>query len=268
MSYSQCMLPEEWIRRTYSILAVDLSVVLRFKYIGSQAAAHVTIAATTGDMTFEQGATTAAADVSTGDNPGTAGVVDISALSTVKDLHTTVNLAADWEAWFEDYLPDNDIEVTAGNAIFLTTLTDQDCTPANGYAVLGDTSLETAEIVPCGVSLEGPSSIIHNSDKQTLHEVLQINATVTFAGATDGLYVYAVDDLAGTKELLVQLPLVSATATEWKNSGEPLYSTKNRRIVFQATDASGAITSPTIIVSVRSKILAPTDQPRKSKSRQ
>ena len=53
------------VRIGVSRVAVDTSQILKIRYIGSQLAAHVSLAATTGDMTFEQGATTAAAAVTT-----------------------------------------------------------------------------------------------------------------------------------------------------------------------------------------------------------
>lgn len=259
-----CIRPEEWVRKTYSRQAVDTPVVMRIKYIGSQAAAHVTLAATTGDMTFEQGATTAAAAVTTGTNPGTSGVIDISDYSYVSEVVAEINRAADWEAWMVDYRPDNDIEISAGNAIYLSTLADQDCTGENGFAVLCDTSLETAGIFPVGVTLNGPSSSIHNSDRGVLHEILKINASITYGGATGGINVYECDDVAGSSTLITNLPLTSATATEWVNSGVPLHQTKGRRFVFEAVDASGAITAPSIVIGARSYKFAPMVNPRKT----
>ncbi len=253
------ILPQDWIRKTYQRIVVDTCVVFRIKYNGNltgSVAAHVSVANTTGDLTFEQGASTAAAAVGTGSNPGTTGVIDISDYSTIAGVVREINLSADWEAWMEDFIPDGDIEVTAGNAIYITgATTDNDCTGTNGFAILADTSLETAEIFPVGMTLNGPSVKIHNHDAQVLHEILSINAIATFAGATAGLKIFECDDKAGTSTLIATLGLVTATQTEHANSGEPIIQTKGKRIVVQATDASGAITSPNITISGRSYIM-------------
>lgn len=252
--------PEDWRHVSYQRIGVDTPEVMRIHYIGSQAAAHVTLAATNGDMTFEQGATTAAAAVGTGDNPGTAGVINISDYSTIHDVILEINSAADWEAWHVDFIPDNDIEVTAGNAIYLTTLADQDCTPTNGFAVLVDTSLETAEYFPVGVTFNGPNTDPHGTDSNVLHHIVQIDALATFAGATDGIYIYACNDKAGTSEQIGHLALVSATLTSFELNGEPLFSNSaypGSRLVVQTVDASGAITSPDIRVAAQSLAFGP-----------
>jgi len=219
----------------------------------------VSLAATTGDMTFEQGATTATASVSTGTNPGTAGVIDISGLTYLRELHRAINAAEDWEAWYVDYPPDHAIEVSAGNAIFLGNLADQDCTGASGFAMKVDTSLMTAENFPVGVTWNGPSTNPHCSDSNVLHEVTMLQANVTFAGATNGIDVILCDDVLGTTETIVNLPLVSATATTWGDGNSVLYSNaeKGGRLVFKAKDSSGAISSPNITITARSYAYGP-----------
>lgn len=257
--------PEDWIYKAYARVAVDTNVLLRIRYKGSQLAAHVSLATTTGDMTYEQGATTAAAAVGTGDNPGTSGVIDISGLTYLYELLNMINATDDWEAWPVDYPPDHAIEVSAGNAIFFGNLADQDCTGENGFAVLVDTSLMTAENFPVGVTWNGPSTNPHGSDSNVLHEVLQIVADVTFGGATGGIDVILCDDVLQTSEVLTNLPLVTATATTFGTGDTPLFSNaeKGGRLVFKAKDASGAITPATITVYARSYAYGPAF--RKSK---
>ncbi len=256
--------PADWIRSTYERVAVDTSVVIGIRCIGPYAAGIVSVGATTGDLTFEQGATAGTAAVTTGDNPGTSGVINISDLSTVYDLYHMINLADDWEAWPVDYRPDNDIEISAGNAVYATGQgTDNDCTGDAGLLILDDTSLETAEIFPVGVTLNGPSLNIHNGDMQVLHEILQVEANVSFGGATAGIKVYECDDFAGTSVLVRTMPLVTATATTFDMDGEPIMASKGKRLVFQATDASGAITSPSISIAARSLVFGPSVNRRK-----
>lgn len=270
MSLCYNIQPQDWIRKSYARSAVDTAKVVQIRYAGKttkSAAAHVSVAATTGDLTFEQGATTAAAAVTTGVNPGTSGVIDISALSTIKQLYDEINdTQGDWEAWPIDYLPDGDIEVTAANAIYLTAQgADNDCTGA-GLILYGDTSLETAEIFPVGVTLNGPSTQPHNNDRNVLHEIIEINANADMSAAGT-IKVYECDDRAGTSVLIDTLTLADATATEFALAGEPLYQSKGKRLVVEINDA-GAFTSMTQLqVAARSYKMGPSMDPLKSWSR-
>ncbi len=265
--------PQDWIRKTYDLIAVDANKVLTMRYVGSQVAAHVSVASTTGDLTFEQGATTAAAVVGTGINPmspgGSTGIINISDHSTVGEINSLINVARDWECWMTDYRPDNDIEVTAGNIITLSAYgTDNDATGANGFTLYADTSLETAEIFPVGVTLNGPSTGSHAVDFNVVHEIIQIIADVTFGGASSGLKIYACDDRKNTSALITTLPLVSGAATTFDAGGEPIIGTRGKRIVVEATDASGAITAPDIQIAARSFAYGPAYRGKKLYSRQ
>ncbi len=241
---------------------VDTVEGLRIRYTGSQVAAHVTVASTTNDMTFEQGASTAAAAVGTGDNPGSSGVIDMSAVDDIHELNRIINLAADWEAWLTDLPPDADVEISAGNGIFVVS-TDSDCTLANGFAVLTDTSLLTAETFSVGLTNNGPSTKTHAHDRQQLLEIVKIVAKATFAGATDGLYIYECDDVAGSKVEIAHFALVSATITTIGTGDTPLVSTTGKRLVVQAVDASGAITVPKIEIFGRTVIIGPSVRVKK-----
>ena len=110
----------------------------------------------------------------------------------------------------------------------------------------------TAENFSAGVTFNGPSNIPHASDAFALHEIIKITASATFGGATDGIYIYACDDNAGTKEEIGHLALVTATATDFEAGGEPIISAKGKRIVVWIADSSGAITSPNLEITRRS----------------
>lgn len=256
--------PSEWTYQ-HVVRPIDTSVVLRIRYNGKatgSAAAHVSVATTTGDLTFEQGASTAAAAVGTGDNPGTAGVIDISALSTIKDLYDEINLSGDWEAIPGDLPLDHDIEVSAGNAIYFGNLTDQDCTGDSGYALLVDTSLETAEEAHAGVTFAKGSHKVHPTDHGVLHEILQVIATATYAGGSETITVYACDDDAGTKEVIYG-PVAAAATTATKtipsggNVDAPICTAKGKRIVVEMANDTGAHTATNIEVLARSKVIHP-----------
>jgi hypothetical protein len=261
-----CLSPGEDSIVQFGYEGNDTSIPMRIKYIGSQVAAHISVTATTGDLTFEQGATTAAAATTTGTNPiigATAGVIDISnaAVATFHALANVINLYCDWEAWLVDALPDEATEISAGNAMFLSTLTDQSAIGENGFALHADTSLKTAEDFCVGVTLNGPSSKIHNHDRGVIHRIYEIRAHVTFGTATDGIYIYACDDKAGTKEQIGKLALVSNTATTFPAAGTqtiPLYQTENRRIVLKAADTTGTVAVTTLRASVQSIKIRPS----------
>lgn len=254
--------PEEWFNRMYARTAVDTCQALRIRYTGEatgSAAAHITVAATTNDITFEQGTTTGAAATSTGKNPiapvgGTTGVIDMSdaSVDTLFKLMGRINLAKDWEAWMVDLRPGNDVEVSAAVGLFVAS-TDSDCTGANGFALLTDTSLLTAEHFSVGVTFNGPSTKPHAFDKNVLHEILKISAKVTYGGATGGIQIYQCDDFLGTEEQLgATLPLVSNTATDFGTGDTAMINTRGQRIVVFTADASGAITAPDITIFARS----------------
>jgi hypothetical protein len=251
----------------------DTAKVMTIRYAGKatgSVAAHVSVAATTGDLTFEQGATTAAAAVTTGINPGASGIIDISDYTTIISVANEINdTQGDWEAWLTDYRPDSDIEISAGNCVYLSGQgTDNDCT-GTGLVLYGDTSLETAEFIPFGVTLNGPSSTPHANDMQVLHEVLEINAIASFGGASGGINVYECDDRAGTSSaILDNMPLVTATQTEFALAGEPLYASRGKRLVFECVDASGAITAAVFQVASRSFKFGPSYDKLKLYSRQ
>lgn len=252
---------------------VDTSIMLRIKYIGSQAAAHVTLAATTGDMTFEQGATTAAAAVTTGTNPGTSGVIDISNTTTadVSTLHKLVgqiNLAKDWHAWLVDVPGDFATEISAGNCAFITTLADQDCTGENGFAMLLDTSLGTAEVHYVGVTMQGPPDNPHPTDHNVLHQIFQVKATATYGAGNETITIYACDDDDGTKTAIYG-PVAGAATTVEKviptaYCEVPLAQVTGKRISVLMANDTGEHTVTTLSALRRSAVVGPAIDPRRS----
>jgi len=253
---------KEWIYKRYAHRAVDTAVGLNIRYKGGttgSAYGIISTASTTTDITFEQGASVAAAAVGTGVNPGSSGVIDLTSYTTLAAVMREINVngADDWEAWPGDYPLDHLTNISAGHGCFLV-VADQECQGANGYALCLDTSLPTAEYFPVAVSLAGPSTKPHCTDHMVRHEILKITATVSFGGASAGLLIYECDDDAGTKSLIDTLPLVTATATVFGTGDTPLYYTEGKRLVVMASDASGAITSPSIEVDARSKVIGST----------
>lgn len=260
MTYCNCD-PADWIRSVEIRDGVDLSQALRIRYIGSELAAHVSSAATTTDLTFEQGADTAAADVATGDNPGSSGVIDLTTYNTLYKVVREINAAADWEAWLVDVPGDYDPNLSAGNGLFVVAA-DVDCTGANGGGIFLDTSLKTAEDYYVGITQQGSSANVHPTDHGMLHEVLQIKATATYAAGAESLTVYACDDDLGTKEQIATYTCgattVLATHPSSGNLSEPLFNVKGKRISILMANDTGAHTAPKLEITRRSMIIHPS----------
>jgi len=128
--------PEDWIR-TSKNFTFDESELFGVKYIGSSAVGILTVSATaTSALTFEQGSTVGAAAGTTGDNPGTDGVVDCSTsgVKTYAALMRKVNNTTDWEMWLEGALP-ADLMFSAATSDFVTA-SDQQAQVDGGFKVL------------------------------------------------------------------------------------------------------------------------------------
>lgn len=263
--------PEEWIRTPVSNVGIDTNKVLGLRYIGSAASGLVTIAATTNDFTLEHGVLGAEAVDST---VGSAGVLDLTTYTTIQKLLVEINSSPNWEAVAIDLPGDYLTNISAGNGIFIVASPWNAAVQAKTGGMiypLRDTSLGTIEDFGVGITLNGPSSTPHNFDAQVLHEVLEFTANVTFAGSSDGIYVYECDDLKGTKKEIAHYALTSATATTFGNGIEPLFSVKDKRIVIIAKDASAELTpvgttTPTIVVTRRSLIKGPGMNKNKRRS--
>jgi len=255
--------------KSYGYDAVDLPRVLGLRYIGAQASAICVVAATTGDITLSHGVLASEAVDTT---IGASGVLDLTVFTTVKSLVDAINMSANWEAWFMDYPPDALTNISAGNGIFTVGgITSQPCKTTAGIDLESDTSLLTAEVFNVGITLQCSSGVrVHNKDANVRHEILQINATATYGGATDGIYIWECDDVAGTKTQIGHLPLVTATATVFPTNGStgaPIYATVGKRLVVQVADASGAITGPSVQVIAQSFIEGPAFNIKKNWSR-
>lgn len=244
---------------------VDKSEALHIRYIGSQLAAHVSLAATTGDITFEQGATTAAANTTTGDNPqvgATPGIIDMSnaAVDTIAKLCGAINATTDWEAWMVDVPGDEATELSTGNGLFVDNLTDQDCTGAQGYTVLLETALMVAEEYFAGITFNGPSNTPHPHDANTEHLLLEIRALATYTTAHHtSIVVLACDDVLGTSEIIWGPTEAGATTVEKviNLSGVPITGVDGRRISVKMYSSDEALTVTRLVLARESIVKGP-----------
>lgn len=258
--------PEEWKRQVVTRDGVDTNIGLMAKYIGAQASGTITTAATTGDLTFKHGALASEVVDAT---VGVAGVLDLTNYTTIQLVLQAINLSPNWEAWAVDLPGDFLTNISAGNGIFIVGgVAATQAKVADGISApfLVDTSLATAETFQAGLTFNGPQNVPHANDGMSLHEIMKIIASSTFAGATDGLYIYECDDINGTKAQVAHFALASATPTTYGTGDEPLISTKGKRFVVQTKDASGAITAPKIEIFARSYHFGPGVRARRLES--
>lgn len=248
--------PQDW-QRQQRTLTNDECEMIRIKYIGSQAAAHISTAVTTGIIKFEQGADTTAAVVGTGTNPGTAGLLDPEDFTDLKAIMTEINKTGDWISWLVDCPPDLSPSFTTNECAYITNETDRDCTVSGGQALYWDTSLETNEIHYCGITLNGDPALAGADDRQVLHEILSITADIDWGTSFTSCLIYEYDDIAGTKKKIGAITLIDGTETTHSNSGEPLYATKGKRWGLVALGA-GLFTGAILRVSARSFRFGPS----------
>jgi len=249
--------PQDYVRQIVTRDGVDTSKALGLRYTGSEASGLVTIAATTNDFTLSHGDLgSEAADATV----GATGVLDQTTYSTIALLVQEINSSPNWEAWAVDLPGDYDTNISAGNGIFSVAAPWNAAVQAKvdaGVFPLADTSLKTAEDIAAGLTFNGPSLVPHGHDTNVLHEIMKIQASATFGGASDGLYIFECDDVAGTKTQVAHFALVTATSTPYGTGDEPLISTKGKRLCVMIKDASGAITAPKIEIFSRSYAYAP-----------
>ncbi len=259
------MKPEDWVRSSLNYSA-DQSVHLRIRQKktlakGGEAAAHIIVSGSTGDITFEQGANTAAADTTTGDNPqvgATPGIINLSDLvsSTYHALQLAINATDDWECWLEGALPDDNPEASGGVGNFIVQ-SDLDCTTDAGAAVVGDDS----KALFSGAQLSFWDSDVnpHRHDGQVLHELLQAKATFTFTGAAQ-FRVFSCDDIAGTSTEILNIgagaSTVEALLPTDAGIGEPIASTKSARLVVKF-EAATTLTVSSLYINGRSYAFGP-----------
>lgn len=254
--------PQDWVRQVVRNEGIDTNKIFGIRYIGDEDSGLILIAATTNDITLTHGdLASEAADATV----GATGVLDLTTYTTIALLLDEINSSANWEAWAVDLPGPYLTNVSSGNGIFIVASpwdAAVQCKTTAGVFPLRDTSLGTIEDFGVGLTFNGPSSAPHGSDANVLHEVLKITALATFAGATDGVYVYECDDVAGTKKEIAHFALVSAADTTFGTGDEPLFATKGKRIVALIQDASAELTavgssSPRIEIFSRSLAYGP-----------
>lgn len=228
--------PEDWVRSSKNRLD-DEAELFGVRCIGSEAVGILsTVAGATIGLKFEQGSTVGAATGTTGDNPGTDGVVDCSSAGdalTFFGLNRLVNAVADWEMWLIDALPGD--ALYTGNTSNWLVVSDQEAQGADGYTVKIDTSVALYNVA--ALTFNGPSTEPHAFDAGALHELLQVRTSYHTPVVALSCIVYKVDDVLGTATaiLTVNVPVSDATEVAFPDTngavGEPIVSTDAFRLV-------------------------------------
>lgn len=234
--------PEEIVRSGIVRNAVDLCVAGYIKYIGAQASGKVAVANTTGDLAFTHGAVGAeVADTTV--NPGgvTPGTIDLSAdAATFTAIDQLVNASDNWEWWYESALP-TDATEASGTAKIINNVAATQAKVDGGYNLLIDTSAALWHAI--GITSQGQSSNPGNFDANVYHEITHIDVGSTYSSGTSILYIYEIDDRAGTVTTLATM--TGAATTEYLHipGGAvavvsdgvfyPIYNTMNKRIVVK-----------------------------------
>lgn len=198
-----------WIPQSMTIAGADLMPAFGLRYYGTDAYGKCDIDGA-GDMIFTDGA--AGATTSTTVNMGgdTVGTLDLyggtlDLFPTFGSILQMVNASADWEMWLIGARPEQVAHVTtAGHALDATT---RDCGGASsaykdsGNLFFFDNS--QADLFGVGLTLGGPSAVIHNSNSGVQWRCNRVSCKSTDATAASAtLILYACDDQAGTSRVL------------------------------------------------------------------
>lgn len=198
-----------WIPQECVSLGADLMPAFGIRYYGTDAYGKVDVDGA-GDMIFTDGAAgaTAATQVNpAGDTPGTldlyGGTLDL--FPTFKTILDMVNASTDFEMWLIGARPEQVCHVTTvGHVLDVTAQDVGGASSANiktGSIFYFDN--DQADLFGCGLTLGGPSHVIHNSDSGVQWKCTRVSCKSTDATAASAtLKLYACDDQAGTSRVL------------------------------------------------------------------
>lgn len=217
-------------------VAVDTFVMAQLTYTGPQASGVITLAATTGDLTFEHGA--AGSEVADNDpvlNAAGTGVIDISARATTWiALKRIVDASRNWHLALKGVLP-GDATEAAGTAKFMNNLTDQSCNTLTGFSFLNDNSASLHESI--GMTFDGKVTKIHGTDHGVVHVLERVVCQITYVSGTPTIKVHACDDDAGTDTVLKSFAPGLTTALvaypSEANPATPQVWARGERLVLQ-----------------------------------
>ncbi len=201
-----------WIPKERVSYAADTMVAYGIRYIGTAASGVVTVGAD-GNMAFLHGvAASEAADTTVNPNGDTAGTLDLydgtdDLFPTFKTINDMVNASANWEMWLIGARPEQVAHVTTVGHTLAVTGVNGDCggsgssNKLTGYEFFYDNS--AADVFGVGLTLGGPSHVIHNSDSGVEWRAKRVSCQSTDATAGSAtLKLYACNDQAGTSRVL------------------------------------------------------------------
>lgn len=243
--------------------AISTDVAFLVKYIGTSAVAKIAVDATTGDITFTDGAagTEATDTFECPVSAGLGGVIDVSdtACNTFGEISDVVNASSDWRLVLLDVMRSDDADVSSGALITLAATAAQ---AENGLGVLLDnttTFLATRAMVPPEARRfpfyceSANCSVLRSNPFAYWRPFLQdFNATSTYASGTSALNIYSVVGQYGANGSEVEaLEYSTAGGATTANAAisafrtTPLLLPQGSKPIFRVTNsaAMSAITS-------------------------
>ena len=201
-TYDSVLLNKELAASQAILKADDEPVVMRIKYIGSEASGTVQVAATTSDMLFKHGDAGSETADSTIQVGTTAGTIDVSnaAANTVGEIVDVINASDNWEAVLIDSL-----RADTSTAKFLTAA----AASANTYF---DVNSDTSAALYLTVSLQNEGLPSDNDDDSgQKNNIVEIQSTNTYGSGSSTISVYS---CVGSTETQVYSKAGGATTVE------------------------------------------------------
>ncbi|HNV62181.1 MAG TPA: hypothetical protein PKN54_04450 [Candidatus Cloacimonas acidaminovorans] len=194
------------------VVVDDTDVVLKVRYVGSQASASVEVSSA-GDLTFKHGAVGALVVDSTIDSGGNDdGVIDVSDANanTYGKVVDLINASPNWEAYLVGGLRSDNANASTGSLLAKTAVV---MTP-NVTEV--DLQQDTSKVLNMSVRVGKRANVV-GSEEKAAAEIYSITSTNTFGSGTSKIQVYEIDEIAKSETKIYELAGGATTVQDTKN---------------------------------------------------
>jgi len=201
-TYESVLLNKELAASQAILRLDDEPVVMRIKYIGSEASGTVQVAASTSDMLFKHGDLSSEVADTTIKIGSTAGTIDVSdaAANTVGEIVDHINSSDNWEAVVIDALRSDTSTAKFLTAAAASANTSFDVNSDTSAALYLTVSLQNAGLPSTG-----------DDDSGQKNNIVEIMSKNTFGSGTSTISVHS---CTGTTETQVYTKAGGATTTE------------------------------------------------------
>lgn len=236
--------------------SADVAKLFGIRYIGDEASGLIDTATTTSDLIFTHGDLgSEAADTSVAGN----GTIDLSGeAATFAAIKAQIDSSPNWEFWYLGALPTDASEASGTGKILDLGSATQAKTDA-GVIFYGDRSATLYHVA--GITRNGPSVGLHNTDAGCKISVRYIEVTLTYSDGNHSVILYEVDDAAGTATALATWTAAATTETlKIPISGTPaiISSVYGKRLVVKQLSDTAEPTAWNIEVWGEIEVLEPT----------